>query len=534
MLKRFFIVAIVVAAILVLAAPALAFDGFRDDVHATARSARSATPARPARSASTAAGQRPSTPSSAWTTPARPWPPTPSPSDAARAAPAAIPATTAQRRRRPSRRCSRRRPRLRTCTRTRTRPATTPSLSRSSAAPRATTALPCGGGTDPADTAHAVPYANMASAEICGQCHSRYSKSVSSYPIQPAPTARPPSSRVHAGRLQPARHRRHDACLDGRRSSARSSRCRRRTAPASQVYYKDARATRCRTSPRRTTAARRSTRIGRSTESDHEPRELLADPQGRVRQRAVPQQLPRVPLRRLSHRRRVEQGARPRVRRSRLQAAPDDQTMPSTASPARRATPRTTQVRLRPRVSGTRSSTPQLKAPAKQLCVRVPQRRARREPDAWRRGARGRLSIIPMKEMMNGTGAIDVPQGSPSVHKGKCVQCHMPPTGYGREGAGTAANHVFEIIEPDDAKEARATVSSAAGAPAAPMPMPYSACTTCHSRPGDDQAVVGAGHTDRPPGRHEGLGRPDDGPPRGRRRQARVQGQCGDSRPLRR
>ncbi len=33
----------------------------------------------------------------------------------------------------------------------------------------------------------------------------------------------------------------------------------------------------------------------------------------------------------------------------------------------------------------------------------------------------------PMKEMMDGYGAIDV-SAFPSVHKGKCVQCHMPPT----------------------------------------------------------------------------------------------------------
>ena len=54
----------------------------------------------------------------------------------------------------------------------------------------------------------------------------------------------------------------------------------------------------------------------------------------------------------------------------------------------------------------------------------------------------------PMKEMMNGTGAIDVPQGSPSVHKGKCVQCHMPPTTISRGDIQLGANHTFKIIEP--------------------------------------------------------------------------------------
>ena len=95
----------------------------------------------------------------------------------------------------------------------------------------------------------------------------------------------------------------------------------------------------------------------------------------------------------------------------------------------------------------------------------------------------------PMKEMMNGTGAIDVPQGSPSVHKGKCVQCHMPPTGLDRTTGqlteSPVANHTFQIIEPDVAAEAR-TAKPMGGAN---QPMPYSACTTCHSRPSDEAAT---------------------------------------------
>ena len=56
---------------------------------------------------------------------------------------------------------------------------------------------------------------------------------------------------------------------------------------------------------------------------------------------------------------------------------------------------------------------------------------------------------------MAGTGAIDVPQGSPSVHKGKCVQCHMVPTSYDRNGVPqTGANHVFGILQPEVAAEA--------------------------------------------------------------------------------
>lgn len=87
----------------------------------------------------------------------------------------------------------------------------------------------------------------------------------------------------------------------------------------------------------------------------------------------------------------------------------------------------------------------------------------------------------PMKEMMDGYGAIDV-ASFPSVHKGKCVQCHMPPT----STSPTGANHTFKIIMPEVAQEATAP----AYITATPRPtMPYSACTTCHGRPNDNNAV---------------------------------------------
>ena len=79
----------------------------------------------------------------------------------------------------------------------------------------------------------------------------------------------------------------------------------------------------------------------------------------------------------------------------------------------------------------------------------------------------------PMNEMMNGTGAIDVPQGSPSQHKGKCVQCHMVPTACEpqRRAEGekaTAANHTFRIVEPEVAAEA--LTSAAIGGAVRNMP----------------------------------------------------------------
>jgi hypothetical protein len=99
------------------------------------------------------------------------------------------------------------------------------------------------------------------------------------------------------------------------------------------------------------------------------------------------------------------------------------------------------------------------------------------------------------REIMDGTGAIDVPQGSPSVHKGKCVQCHMPPTTFNRGAVLLGANHTFRIIEP----EVAAAVTPVPLSTTTPTPgaspvvnyitMPFSACTTCHSRQGDPDAT---------------------------------------------
>jgi len=86
----------------------------------------------------------------------------------------------------------------------------------------------------------------------------------------------------------------------------------------------------------------------------------------------------------------------------------------------------------------------------------------------------------PMKEMIDGYGAIDV-DGIPSVHKGRCVQCHMVPTGYEHDGAvATAGNHVFAIVTPEEAASQRDSSDRA---------MPYSSCSTCHEKPNDPLAT---------------------------------------------
>lgn len=91
---------------------------------------------------------------------------------------------------------------------------------------------------------------------------------------------------------------------------------------------------------------------------------------------------------------------------------------------------------------------------------------------------------FPVKEMIAGYGAIGVAK-NPSVHnEASCVQCHMVPTGYEHTGnAGTAGNHVFAIISPREA--ASQTVATSQGAKA----MPYSSCTECHGRSSDPLAT---------------------------------------------
>ncbi len=83
-------------------------------------------------------------------------------------------------------------------------------------------------------------------------------------------------------------------------------------------------------------------------------------------------------------------------------------------------------------------------------------------------------------EVMAGTGAIGVPQGLPGVHEGKCVQCHMPPTTSGFGGVQLGGNHTMQIITPQVA--AAATAGSTTG-------MPFSSCSTCHGRSTDPLAT---------------------------------------------
>ena len=101
------------------------------------------------------------------------------------------------------------------------------------------------------------------------------------------------------------------------------------------------------------------------------------------------------------------------------------------------------------------------------------------------------------KQIMNGVGAIGV-DGGVSLHKGKCIQCHMVPTSYSRGSVQLGANHTMTIIDPEVAVDVKPTpvATTTAKATATPTPgtvrvtttltvtqdtMPYSACSTCHN-----------------------------------------------------
>jgi len=98
----------------------------------------------------------------------------------------------------------------------------------------------------------------------------------------------------------------------------------------------------------------------------------------------------------------------------------------------------------------------------------------------------------PTQEFMSGIGAIEVPK-MPALHKGMCVQCHMVPTGFDREGnPATGGNHVFAAIMPEEAMtQTTETANPNFDDTLPPDPvtnpetiiqhMPYSACSTCHA-----------------------------------------------------
>ncbi len=99
------------------------------------------------------------------------------------------------------------------------------------------------------------------------------------------------------------------------------------------------------------------------------------------------------------------------------------------------------------------------------------------------------------KEMMagygaiGGTGAAAYPLvGQVSVHEGDCVECHMVPTAYDAHSGAidTGGNHVFAIVTPSEA--ASQTTSVTVSGVTTTESMPYSSCSTCHATTGNPLA----------------------------------------------
>ena len=356
-------------------------------------------------------------------------------------------------------------------------------------------------GNDPADTAHFVPYANMASADICGQCHSRYSKTVNSYPIATtspgSATSLRPEYAVGFNPLGTATSTPAPWTPEALSSNLLVPMPDPTSTPAwqSQLYYKAPDGTVLPFTAKAHAGGATQYEDWLVGDGQKGPTGVAVESHGNALQ-TLKDEFGSAPFLnsclechstdyRIIDEWNKERGLNPGDQNYRPLPTIQNAKFGITCQACH-----TTHDTGAPPTQGVWNEEfdTQLKAPAKQLCVECHNAELQDNPTPGV-AVPGQAVHHPMKEMMNGTGAIDVPQGSPSVHKGKCVQCHMPPTGYGREGVGTAANHVFQIIQPMEALEARATVAPIAGASAQPMPMPYSACSKCHSRPGDEQAV---------------------------------------------
>jgi len=345
-----------------------------------------------------------------------------------------------------------------------------------------------GGGTDPADTTHAVPYANMASAQICGQCHSRFSKTVKSYAvIKPAPTSAASIQPEYTlGDFNPLGTA--TAWTPDPISSFLNVPTPPSATPATsvnQVYYTAADGTTVLPYVAKAHAGGATQYEDWATKADHHSVALDAlKAMGNAPFLNSCLECHSTDYR-ITDEWNKERGLKAGDRGYKPLPTIETAKYGITCQACH-----TTHSKGAAPSEGlwNASFDTQLKAPASQLCVECHNAELEGNPTPGV-AVPGQEVHHPMKEMMNGTGAIDVPQGSPSVHKGKCVQCHMPPTGYNTyDGSvGTAANHVFRIIQPMEAVGASATISLA-GVPTT-LPMPYSACSKCHSRPGDEQAL---------------------------------------------
>jgi len=311
-------------------------------------------------------------------------------------------------------------------------------------------------GTDPANTGHAVPMRNMANAAICGQCHARYSATVASYDSwtwpagSPAPIATTVKPQGTLGDYNPL------GAAPGWTPAPLTAflNVATKADPVGNAFW---------------TGGQSMNAHGEGAVQYEEwmvegHANALTGLTGRSSWASLPED----------------------ARKGCLECHSTDFVMMEEAGEA----PASTDARYgitcvgchKPHEEGTQSSVwneeknPQLKAARQDLCVQCHNAEIPVDGEA----APGDEPHHPMKEMMAGYGAIDV-QGLPSVHKGRCVQCHMVPTGYEHDGAtATAGNHVFAIVTPEEA---------ASQVDGSDRNMPYSSCSTCHGSQRDPLAT---------------------------------------------
>lgn len=305
-------------------------------------------------------------------------------------------------------------------------------------------------GNDPANTGHRTPTRNMANADICGQCHARYSKTVATYPAwtwptgSPAPVATTTQPEYTLGDFNPL-----GAAPDWTPAPiADFLQVPTPATPVGNVFWAG----------------------GQSAKAHGEGAVQYEEWMGEGHANALTG-LTSQPF----------WGFLPEdTKKGCLECHSTDFVMMEEAGENPQSTDATYGVTCvgchKPHEEGSQSAVwnedknPQLKAPRQQLCVQC----HNGEIPVGTEATPGTEIHHPMKEMMAGYGAIGVDE-VPSVHEGKCVQCHMVPTGYEFDGAAaTAGNHVFAIVTPGEANSQ--TTSTATG----DQKMPFSSCSTCH------------------------------------------------------
>jgi hypothetical protein len=319
-------------------------------------------------------------------------------------------------------------------------------------------------GTDAADTAHKAPLANLANADICGQCHARYSRTVATYPSwswptgQPAPvagTTQPQYSLSDFNPLGVAPAWTPDPITNFLTIATAAN-------PVGNAFWLG----------------------GQSTKAHGEGAAQYEEWMVEDHAKALENLKAAV-------------GPNPQARC--LKCHSTDYAL---AVAGNRTPPTGAEAKYgvtcvgchKPHAEGSQTSrwneekNPQLRTTREELCIQCHNAAIA----AGESAKPGQEIHHPVKEIMGGYGAIDV-DGQPSVHMGRCVECHMIPTGYEHTGAAaTAGNHVFAPVTP---KEASSQTTVAAGVT---KTMPYSSCSTCHGSTSDPLATyLGGAIVDR-------------------------------------